>query len=369
MRVTRVINIKIMQAERFRLEKYTGTNSRHICPSCGDKRKTFSRYLDLTTFQPVHPDVGRCDREAKCRYHMTPSEYFKKNKIPMEPGFLSKPVTIEQKPISLIDINLMKGTLRSYEQNNFIYFLDGLFGIETTDKLIDLYKIGTSKHWTGSTVFWQIDAAGKIRTGKIMLYDPETGRRIKSPTNCISWVHSSLKLTDFKVKQCLFGEHLLVDKVKSVAIVESEKTAIIASVYFPQFIWLATGGKSNLPLEKMKVLSGRKVVLFPDVKGYEDWKNKMDLLSRQIHETQFSISDLLEKNASEEEREQGFDIADYLIKFHTQQSQSTQSDPEPLPEWYIKIEVMFDEIKRIYGTPHLLPCMEDQSYVVDMLPF
>jgi len=56
-----------------------------------------------------------------------------------------------------------------------------------------------------------------------MLYSPTTGKRVKEPFNHITWVHKALKQPDFNLKQCLFGEHLLQDKTKPVAIVESEK--------------------------------------------------------------------------------------------------------------------------------------------------
>jgi hypothetical protein len=67
----------------------------------------------------------------------------------------------------------------------------------------------------------------------------------------------------------LFGEHLLIDKTKPVAIVESEKTAVIASVYLPQFIWVAVGSLTNLNAEKCNVLKGRTVTLFPDLNGFD----------------------------------------------------------------------------------------------------
>jgi hypothetical protein len=73
-----------------------------------------------------------------------------------------------------------------------------------------------------------------------MLNNPTTGKRIKEPFNHINWAQKVLKEPEYELKQCFFGEQL-IDKSKPVAIVESEKTAVIASGYLPQFIWLAAG--------------------------------------------------------------------------------------------------------------------------------
>ncbi len=215
------------------------------------------------------------------------------------------------KPVSFIPIDSFKGSLRGYETNHFIKFLIGVFGDDITSNLIKSYFIGSSKRWEGATVFWQIDTQGKVRTGKIMLYNPTTGKRIKEPLSYINWVHKALKHSDFELKQCLFGEHLLKDKTKPVAIVESEKTAIIASVYLPQFIWVSVGALSNLSYEKCSILRGRSVTLFPDLNGFEKWQSKAKELSQIAH---FTVSDLLERKASKEEREGGLDIADYLLR-------------------------------------------------------
>jgi hypothetical protein len=120
-------------------------------------------------------------------------------------------------------------------------------------------------------------------------------------------------MSEFELKQCLFGEHLLSDKSKAVAIVESEKTAVVASVYFPQFIWLAAGSLNNLSEERCNVLRGRRVLLYPDINGFEKWRIKAKELS---HIASFQVSDLLEQKATAAEREQGFDLADYLIQFN-----------------------------------------------------
>ena len=118
-----------------------------------------------------------------------------------------------------------------------------------------------------------------MRNGKVMKYNKETGRRVKE-SNGINWVHSLMKKAgtlkeDFNLCQCLFGEHLLsYYPDKAIAITESEKSAIISAATFPNYIWLATGGKSQLSIEKMKVLKGRTVIMFPDVDGFNEWKEK-----------------------------------------------------------------------------------------------
>ncbi len=309
-------NRNYMNEHRYILEPYKGMNTRFRCPNPQCKGKTFVRYVDTETGKYVHSTVGRCNRESNCGYHYTPKQYFQENNISFEvpkPNAY-KPKTIKSlsKPVSFISIEEFKASLKEHNKNNFVTFLISLFGIDIANELISRYFIATSKHWNGATIFWQIDTLGKVRTGKIMLYNPTTGKRVKEPFNHIHWVHKVLKQPEFELKQCLYGEHLLVDGTKPIAIVESEKTAIIASVYLPQFIWLAVGSLTNLNTEKCSILKGRTVTLFPDLNGFEKWKNKAIELSSI---TLFNVSDLLERKASEEERKQGLDLADYLIKF------------------------------------------------------
>jgi len=303
-----------MPEHRYILEPYKGMKTRYVCPDCQQRDKTFSLYIDTETGEHIHPSVGRCNRESNCGCHYTPKQYFQDNNISFDTqpkAYKPRPVT-PQKPISFVPIEIFKASLKEHEANHFIKFLISLFGVEVSNELISQYFIATSKHWNGATVFWQIDTQGKVRTGKIMLYSPTTGKRIKEPFKHINWVHSVIKQPEFELKQCLFGEHLLIDKTKPVAIVESEKTAVIASVYLPQFIWLAVGSLTNLNAEKCSILKGRTVTLFPDLNGFEKWSNKAKEIS---HLAIFTISDLLERKATETERKQGFDLADYLIKF------------------------------------------------------
>jgi hypothetical protein len=320
---------------RFVLEPYKSARSRHVCPSCGAKQQ-FAKYLDSESEINFPEYVGKCNRELKCSYHYTPKQFFIDN-----PEYLKTEYAI-QKPIiqskgaakinpSFIPFGIFQKTTDNgiQKENNLISFLNKLFGEKKAAELKNQFNIGTSKHWPGANIFWQMDLNGNLRTGKVMLYDKESGKRVKVPYDKIDWVHSLLKkkgeIKEFNLAQCFYGIHQINTnpKDKPVAIVESEKTAVIASVYLPEFIWIATGGKNGckwLEWQVNKDLKGRNVFLFPDINFYNAWSSNAIKLGAHL-KTKVAVSDLLEKGATEDEKSQGLDIADYLIKF-----------PVPTPE-------------------------------------
>jgi len=210
---------------------------------------------------------------------------------------------------SFIDAETAGRSLTAYEQNNFALWLVRVFGEETAFQLVDAYHVGTSKHWPGACIFWQQDVTGKLRGGKIMLYNKETGRRVTEPFPHVQWVHKVLKIQPYHLRQCLFGEHLLVaDRERAVGIVESEKTTVVAAGFMPEMLWLATAGKNNLKAERLDVLGGRNVTLFPDLGAFEKWEE----IARGMPGVK--VSDILERRASEADRAGGLDLADYLLR-------------------------------------------------------
>ena len=324
---------------RFILEPYKNLNSRHICPECGKKELTF--YIDTLKNEPIHPTVGRCNRESKCSYNYTPKQYFIDNNIVSEisPKQTIKTIQVQPKAkeISYIDFEVVKRSFLNYDNNNFVIFLISIFGESITKQLTEKYFIGTSSHWHGATIFYQKDIFGKIRTGKVILYNSDLGKRIKKPYDHITWLHCLLKLEHFSLSQCLFGSHLLIDKTKPIAIVESEKTAIIASEYLPQFIWLATGGKQNLRADLFQNIQNRKKVFFPDLKCFDLWSEKAKILGFK----NYTISDLLELKATDTEKEQGFDLADYLLQFDFKSFIETKpkaTEPNPIVQTINEVE-------------------------------
>ena len=111
--------------------------------------------------------------------------------------------------MSRINDAMVAATMRGYDRNNLLAFVAAIIGSDEAQRLMEMYRVGTSKYWQGATVFWQISADGNIRGGKIMLYDRLTGHCVQEPFPHINWVHSVLRLPDFKLTQCFFGEHLL----------------------------------------------------------------------------------------------------------------------------------------------------------------
>ncbi len=318
-----------MAAYRYELENYSGPDSRYMCPAC-KKSRVFTRYIDNSTGELLPDIVGRCSREKKCGYHYPPRQYLLDNQplaeryTPFQMSSADKSPTIVPKAISFIPHRLYAESLGNYKANWFHEFLFNLFGKNITNRVITKYSIGTSDFWPGSTIFWQIDLNGCIRTGKIMQYDSLTGRRIKEESstsyfrNHIDWVHSILKrngsMPQFNLQQCFFGEHLLNHSPQNViAIVESEKTAIISSIYFPKFTWLACGSLNGLSVSKCKVLEGRKIILFPDLNCLPDWEKKAVQIGLSIP-CKIKVSTFLENRAPLTDKLQGLDLADYLIR-------------------------------------------------------
>ena len=298
---------------RLRLEHYTGPASRHTCPSCGHRR-CFTRYVDAATGEHLAEHVGRCDRQGKCGHHVKPREYFADGGERPADGWTPPPPPPEL-PGFRMSRSAVRSTMGLDTESNLLGYLGTVLDPEHVKRTAWEYCVGA---WTapgklqGAAVFWQVDRSGEIRTGKVVQYDPRTGHRVKGAQH---WTHSLAGgIPDgFKLDQCLFGEHLL-DKYPnaSVGIVEAEKTALIARLFVPDVLWIATGGLAELKVSKVLPLAGRNVTLWPDLgEGFTTWSAKASELEPLF--ASLVVVDLLECIATAEEEAQGLDLADYLL--------------------------------------------------------
>ena len=347
---------------RYHLLKYAGIRTRFTCPSCGRKH-CFAPYVDDSDQPADIEKYGRCDHESSCGYCLYPPsepqwtprydyprirtrEQPKTNRI-----FNPRPVEVPEQICTIPD-DIVASSVRTRPRSHLVTFLLTLFDEPTVNSLIEEYRIGVTKAL--DTVFYQIDTRGRCRTGKVMKYNPDTGHRIKDPDapTPITWVHSLLKQqgrlpSDWTLTQCLFGEHLLPKYPdKPVALVEAEKTAIISAALMPQCIWVAVGGKTQLG-DKVEVLRGRTIIAFPDIDGYDKWKEK----AAERPHLNIRVSDYLLHHATEEDKAMGADIADILIRWKRQVAPEAAIRPANLPEPPLLREL------RKYISPEYLPAV------------
>ena len=197
------------------LQKYKGKSTRFKCPSCG-RNQSFTLYLDGNTHEPIHQTVGRCNREIKCGYHYTPKQYFTDNPQKLPSQKQSIPFSLSQgrgcpkdgrgregpggrSYSSILTKVIQRATPSPLERagersgevpfsylinslspaSNFVSFLQNHFSENQINTVFENYLLGATKN--KEVIFWQIDIVGKIRTGKIMQYNPETGKRNQTP--------------------------------------------------------------------------------------------------------------------------------------------------------------------------------------------
>ena len=311
----------------FQLEKYHGTKSRHLCPLCNNPN-SFVRYVDENG-EYLSSDVGRCNRESKCGYHKKPKEYFAENtnasnlrsvgtyrarQVFRSADFASLRITFRQTKTPSFDFiapEHLKATISNYDRNNFVQFLFDLFPdcLEEINSVFRMYLVGTFDDYT---CFPSIDRSNRVCRAKLIRFNPATGKRLKGEYDTSSLVRKLKLKKDFQYKQIFFGEHLLpIYPDKSVAIVEAEKTAIIASLCFPEFLWLGSNSKTWLSVERLQRLKNRKIILYPDADGFNLWQRIATDAQRQG--LTVKISTLIEDHTTEEQKQNGFDLADYLI--------------------------------------------------------
>lgn len=234
------------------------------------------------------------------------------------------------------------------KKSSFTIFLETVLDPMVVEGLVDQYQLGLTK--AGDVIFFQIDKEGRCRTGKVMKYDPVTGHRIKDDSSkCpITWIHALMKRKgllpeEWELTQCLFGEHLLTKYPdRTVALVESEKTAVICAGFIPEYVWLATGGKTSLG-NKLDVLSGRKVVAFPDVDAYDYWRERL------VDYPNIIISDYLQKVAGNDPSSSHMDLADLILCSLHQQDTAHNPTFQQIkryisPEYHSGVEALIEDL-------------------------
>lgn len=221
------------------------------------------------------------------------------------------------------------------------------------------WSVGTDD--AGSCVFWYRDETQALRTAKVVPYDSSTGKRRKGVDSPIRWTNKdgkmqyvdnlyglvtgtredgSLRIESFSTEKgystCLYGAHFVgsTSPDTPVLLVESEKSAVVASLFlYPNMLVVATGGANAITKEKASVLAGRDVyvLLDADDTGRRSTESVVETLAsvgaRPVCEVDgVPLVDYLLPNAPK-----GYDIADYYLSEHIQTT--TQAQPDATAEF------------------------------------
>ncbi|GAA4762885.1 MULTISPECIES: DUF6371 domain-containing protein [Flavobacterium] len=245
--------------------------NRKIITPCCNKSNNDGKFVN---YKNLGEEFGYCHSCGKAT--LPPSIYIDENEneyywndlehrfdaislIPINKPKTEPKVTPTSKQIiqKYIDESVIWKYFRVTPENNLLQYLRKKYGDLKTEDAKETYALGTSKD--RGIIFWSINTDLKVQKAKIAYYDANGKRTSK-----------------FKIPyknedgyfNCLFGEHLIDDKIKAkktIVLTESEKTAIVGYILFSQYVWVAYGGINGLTENKVSPLIGHNVLIIPDM--------------------------------------------------------------------------------------------------------
>lgn len=185
----------------------------------------------------------------------------------------------------------------SIKENNLINYLKTIFDKNDVEHIAALYRVEThtKDDYSGAAIFYQYDNDLSQIAFKVMQYDKTNGHRGPGKSKQQEDLDAETKIENESINEsdgkerlkknekdlvyqksligpgeyCFFGRHLLNrDDAhdKPICIVESEKSAIIAALAYPEAIWMAAGSCYFLTHKKLdKDFNDREIIFFPDV--------------------------------------------------------------------------------------------------------
>lgn len=351
------------------MRKYDLNNREKFdCPSCGQSNK-FVKYVDNTTGNYIDSKYGRCDRETSCGYWEKPEQLYiqeTESKIKYQIKDLYDSDCLNS-DLYINKFHLVNGNTEhiyskaNLNNNTFIEGLLKRFDNNLVRKAYLNYKLGYC--FNGSTIF-PYYFNNSLKSGKIINFKPDLHRDkdvspmwlhsaktfyFKNKTNKLNEEINNLLYPDESIeynhfmkyrevftddseseKYCfsipLFGWDLLSlseNKNKTICLVESEKTAIICSIVFPEYVWLASGGSTYLSQYKFCYYNNSNWLILPDLSTNDVTKNKWIESISKI-KTKYSMYENfinylpcdLSKENTLQAKDRGLDIADFILEFN-----------------------------------------------------
>lgn len=296
---------------------------------------------------------------------------------------ISKP-RITEPPIEyapFIPAQMIAATESRVNESNLFAWLSAEFGEDKALMAMRRYRVGATKytdyHGFRAVSLPYINAAGDCVDCKIFHIDSVTGSRKTAPALIqwtdkegklqelrSTWALAELKKNDKPRRWCNFGDHLLKDDPTApVCIVESEKTALVASIVYPARLWIAVGSKNNLSPERCAPYRGREIVVYPDRDNIKDKPRNngtgiekgWETLARELAQAGFSVR--IDRTVEQHPGEVNDDLADIILRYRhgTQQPpefptrrEETKCEPPAKSPDKLEAEALFEQMKSQY---------------------
>lgn len=237
--------------DKFHLDK---TSKKYMCPQCGKKRMVV--YVHADTLEPVNEYAfGRCDREAECSYHTKPEIQKKAKSTAIKRQIFpddSRLKTMHKKPTGFHKHILAQAGI-THAQLYEMGILQTTIRDKATGGDIEL------------TVYVFRNQAGALVNFKWFRYKEDGKRDHDFDSFSLKQPESDNEYVQDYYGMCLFLEQFLdPERKRAVCIVESEKTAAICRVAYPQYDWVGCGSANGLSdgsegsSDKITPLKGRE---------------------------------------------------------------------------------------------------------------
>lgn len=277
---------------KYQFELEQSPSKKGVCPNC--KKQGCFRY-----YKSIPKDYGICDHKNNCGYHNDPF----KQSIDIKNQLLE---SIDKKPVAEKTQATKKIIYPDISKLAVLNSLNSIFHGFCTNTLnipiehLQRWNVGTDAN--GNTAFVFQTVTGKQLNIKFMNYVlTNNGKDCKRNKNRVPFSLKAKENEQYKI--CLFGEHLLTNKI--ICLVESEKTAVVCSYFYPQYDWLATGGSNGLTVEKVQILKDKEVYYLSD----NDKAGKENSTLKKLEQYGINFKKVVFQNAAD-----GEDLADLVIR-------------------------------------------------------
>lgn len=213
---------------------------------------------------------------------------------------------VQKEPPVFVEQNIVDCRMTTRERTKLFRFVCRYFPTDEVRQVFADYRTGGFFYdWSA---FPYINAEGNCIDIHYQAYDND-GHRQKAGGQ--TWELFRQKQKDRRGPWCMFGEHLINARPDApIGIVESEKTALVASLFMPEYVWLATCGLARLKAETCAAVRERNCYLFPDADGVQAWTKQAEKMKAEGFENLIIAADFVLRYAEQPKD----DLADIILR-------------------------------------------------------